>query len=71
MFYYSRFNKELDDWNINGVSNMDEIFVDSSYSRNIGNWVRQRPDIDFSKYLKPYQLVYKFKKRWIEYNGRN
>ena len=38
MFYYGKFNRDISDWDVSRVQNMDYMFASSSFSGDISKW---------------------------------
>lgn len=72
MFYHSHFNKDISSWDLTEVIDIWDMFGGGArFNKNLGEWLKKRPDLPLDKIVDPKLLryVYEFKKRWIEYNG--
>jgi len=38
MFYTSKFNQDISNWNVHNVENMTSMFSDSKFNRDISKW---------------------------------
>ena len=48
MFYYSKFNGDISEWDISNVFNMAWMFENSKFNQDISNWdIRQDCSTDY------------------------
>lgn len=68
MFAESLFNQDIERWEIYNISSLTDMFLDSSYSFNLYEWVKKVPEISLGL---PDKLVnYDFSLKWIEYGSK-